>query len=169
MNASQNGMTKMNTDLLNMILEKQREHAAYAFSELINGEKETHWSWYFYPNVRGLGISAIAINFSLSPMTFVEFYKNSPEYRGYINTAFFLTDHAYRNAPRMQLEEILGEVDALKFRSFGTLFQLSFIHDDGIIDYIPMAMRGKVKNFTGCYGVCEHTRNICLKAFFSKV
>lgn len=148
-----------------MILEKQREHAYYAFSELMNGEKETHWSWYFYPNVPGLGKSANAVNFSLWPTTFVEFYKHSPEYRAYINTAFFLTDHAYRNAPRMRLKDFLGEVDALKFKSFGTLFRFSYIQDDDIIDHIPMAMRGKVNNFSGCYGVCEHTRLICLEVF----
>ena len=39
---------------------KQKEYYETAYEELKNGKKESHWMWYIFPQLKGLGSSSTA-------------------------------------------------------------------------------------------------------------
>lgn len=154
----------MNIELLNDILHNQRKHWANVVKELIDGKKETHWCWYFLPNVPGLGKSESAKYYALDPETFVEFFINSSEYRGNLISVINMIDLTYINL--RDLEMILGEVDALKHKSFMTL--LRTVRDsrpDLFNGLLPGPVDEAVRMSDSDYGVCEHTREAVQRAY----
>lgn len=147
--------------LLERTLKAQREHWADVVSELLNGKKETHWCWFMFPNVEGLGHSENAKHFAVTPEYFIWMMNNSKEYAGNIYTVIYLIDQVYRNHPALDLQDILGEVDVLKFRSFITLVYLCWINGD--IDIPSNTISNILKYSRDVYGSCPHTVNAMLE------
>lgn len=86
--------------------------------ELAAGQKRTHWMWFVFPQVRGLGSSFMAQRFAIS---------NIDEAGAYLRHA--LLGPRLRECTRLvneqqgrTLGDILGSPDDLKFRSSMTLF-----------------------------------------------
>jgi uncharacterized protein (DUF1810 family) len=140
---------------LNWILERQREQWFDVVNELANGRKETHWCWFFVPNVPGLGQSEMARAAAVTPEEFAECMENQ-EYAGYISAVIFLVDQAVRNNLRMSIFEVLGdnEVDVLKWTSFMTLVRALYHRE--ILTFSPN-INEIIKWSQVKYGVCEHT------------
>lgn len=91
-------------------------HHAKAMQELRAGKKETHWSWWVFPMLKGLRVSAQATRYGLNPEDVAGYYKNHA-LRGYLNeTARTLAGMT------VPLETVLGDVDAQKVVSCLTLF-----------------------------------------------
>ena len=86
--------------------------------ELADGAKQSHWMWFVFPQLRGLGRSDMARRYGLGGPTEVRAYDAhavlGPRLR---HCAYLMLEHAGTPA-----ERILGEVDALKLRSCATLF-----------------------------------------------
>jgi len=150
---------------LEEILIKQREHWANVVTELLNGQKTTHWCWYFFPNVPGLGKSPEAQYFALEPDAFVEFFTTNSEYCGNILTVLALTDRAYRANKGLNLEAVLGEVDALKFKSFVTLVWNTYATSSYDADILPHRVCKILRHSNEVYGTCEHTGKYCREHF----
>lgn len=148
----------MNLELLDDILVNQRSHWAFVVKELINGRKESHWCWYFFPNVPGLGQSPESKYYALDPKTF-EFFFNSTEYRGNLIALIHMIELEYEE--ESDLELILGKVDALKYRSFMTLLR-EIIRYQGTDSDFNSLLPHKVQDMVAVsglnHGVCEHTR-----------
>ncbi len=89
-----------------------------ALAELRQGRKRTHWIWYVLPQLRALGRSEMARTYGIAgrdeAAAFLAHPLLGPRLLGCVEA---MLDHADRSAV-----EILGEVDALKFRSCLTLF-----------------------------------------------
>jgi uncharacterized protein (DUF1810 family) len=86
--------------------------------ELMAGRKRTHWMWFVFPQLAGLGSSAMAGKFAI---------KSLPEARAFVEHP--LLGKRLRDSTRLVIEvdglsidEILGFPDNLKFRSSMTLF-----------------------------------------------
>ncbi len=87
-------------------------------AELRDGRKRTHWMWFVFPQIIGLGSSAVARHYAIGSLA---------EARAYLAHEMLgprLVDCTARvNAvPRCPIEQILGQPDDLKFRSSMTLF-----------------------------------------------
>jgi uncharacterized protein (DUF1810 family) len=87
-------------------------------AELADGRKRTHWMWFVFPQVAGLGSSAMAQRFAIGSLD---------EAREYL--AHAVLGARLREATRLMLghagtpaEAVLGGIDAVKFRSSMTLF-----------------------------------------------
>ena len=50
----------MDTNSLDRFIEAQEHMYAIALEEIKNGEKRSHWMWYIFPQIRGLGMSSMA-------------------------------------------------------------------------------------------------------------
>jgi len=135
------------------VMKMQRFHWKNVVTELINGQKETHWCWYFLPNVPGLGQSENAVRFAVSPEEFYNF-MNYSEYAGNIFTVIHLIDRAYRKHHRFDMKMVLGEVDTLKWCSFMTLVRE--MYKTGAVD-VTDSLHSIVIG-SDHHGVCEHTR-----------
>ena len=88
--------------------------------ELQNGRKETHWMWFVFPQIQGLGKSGMAIHYSISSRAEAEAYLEHPVLGSRLAECTQLVN-AVENRT---IEQIFGSIDAMKFRSSMTLFSL---------------------------------------------
>jgi uncharacterized protein (DUF1810 family) len=89
-----------------------------AAAELRNGRKTSHWMWFIFPQIAGLGYSPAAQTYAISGLEEARAYLAHPVLGArLVECAAILTGLAGRTA-----EQVLGEVDALKLRSSMTLF-----------------------------------------------
>lgn len=92
-----------------------------AIRELENGEKESHWIWYVFPQMRDLGHSQMSKRFGISSLYEAYAYLNHEELRKRLYKAIdTLNEHNYGR----DIEYVLGEVDAMKLKSCLTLFDV---------------------------------------------
>jgi uncharacterized protein (DUF1810 family) len=88
--------------------------------ELTEGQKSSHWMWYIFPQVRGLGFSEISNRYALSSIDEARCYLKHELLGARLRGCTQLVlDIQNRTA-----EDIFGPVDAMKFRSSMTLFSL---------------------------------------------
>jgi uncharacterized protein (DUF1810 family) len=87
-------------------------------AELRAGRKTSHWMWFIFPQIAGLGHSPTAQLYAISSLAEARAYLAHPVLGVRLaECATILTSLAGRTA-----EQILGDVDALKLRSSMTLF-----------------------------------------------
>ena len=83
--------------------------------ELRAGRKQTHWMWFVFPQLRGLGRSEMAQFYGIADLAEARAYLADPVLGTRIEEAFramLMNDDA---------QDVLGHVDALKLRSSATL------------------------------------------------
>jgi uncharacterized protein (DUF1810 family) len=86
--------------------------------ELRSGRKTGHWIWFVFPQVAGLGTSAMSVRYALSGIEEAKAYLGHPVLAPRLLEACdALLVHADRSA-----DAILGSVDARKVQSSMTLF-----------------------------------------------
>lgn len=89
-----------------------------ALSELRAGSKESHWMWFIFPQMAGLGQSAMSRRYAIASRAEAEAYLAHPTLGPRLRAcATALLAHSERSA-----RQILGEPDDFKLRSSATLF-----------------------------------------------
>jgi uncharacterized protein (DUF1810 family) len=87
--------------------------------ELTNGCKRTHWMWFIFPQLTGLGRSATAQSYAIRDLDQAKRYLADPILGARLGQAVrLMMSHKSKSAL-----EILGSPDDLKFRSCLTLFR----------------------------------------------
>ena len=106
------------TDLAHFV-EAQVPVLDQVVAELNAGTKRTHWMWFIFPQIAGLGHSAMARHYAISDLGQARRYLADPvlgeRLRHHVR---LMLDHKGKSAL-----EILGSPDDLKFRSCLTLFR----------------------------------------------
>jgi uncharacterized protein (DUF1810 family) len=106
-------------------------------SELRAGHKRSHWMWFIFPQIRGLGASPMAKRFAISSIAEARAYLDHP-----------ILGPRLRECTRLATEiedrtiaEIFGYPDDVKFRSSMTLFAEATpdnaLFVDAIAKYFP--------------------------------
>jgi uncharacterized protein (DUF1810 family) len=89
-----------------------------AVAELRSGRKTTHWMWFIFPQIAGLGSSAMAHAYAISDLAEAQAYLAHPILGPrLIECAEIVAAQQGRSA-----EQIFGGIDAIKLRSSMTLF-----------------------------------------------
>jgi len=89
-----------------------------AVAELRAGRKVSHWMWFVFPQVAGLGFSAMSQRYAISGLTEAQAYLNHPVLGPRLTEcARIVAATEDRTA-----NDIFGPVDAMKLRSSMTLF-----------------------------------------------
>ena len=65
-------------ETLNRFLEAQEDMYEVALAEIRNGEKESHWMWYIFPQLRGLGRSSMAYKYGIDGIEEAKAYLAHP-------------------------------------------------------------------------------------------
>lgn len=91
---------------------------ARALGEIERGRKESHWMWFVFPQLRGLGRSPTALHYGLEPNEAAPFLADPRLGPRLVQIARALMAHAGQRSA----VAIFGPVDALKLRSSMTLF-----------------------------------------------
>jgi len=86
--------------------------------ELRRGRKTGHWMWFVFPQIEGLGHSAMAAKFAIGSRSEAEAYALHPILRPRLDECTALLNAVEGRSIR----QILGSPDDLKFRSCMTLF-----------------------------------------------
>lgn len=93
-----------------------------ALAELQAGAKRTHWMWFVFPQIAGLGSSSTARFYAIADMAEARAYLADPVLGPRLDAC---TDAMLCWAGKKSCRDILGPVDAMKFRSSMTLFEAS--------------------------------------------
>ncbi|GDX82381.1 hypothetical protein LBMAG42_41920 [Deltaproteobacteria bacterium] len=114
----------MSTD--RFLTAQAKPHAGYATAlrELRAGEKVSHWIWYIFPQLAGMGRSDVAIRFALDDADEAREYLAEPTLRARLTEAV-ATVHTQMQPPRsIPLRTLMGGgIDAMKLVSSLTLFE----------------------------------------------
>ena len=86
--------------------------------ELKNGHKTSHWMWFIFPQIKGLGFSSMSIQYSISSRPEAEEYLNHPVLGSRIREC----SRIVFDINGYSAKQIFGSIDELKFRSSMTLF-----------------------------------------------
>ncbi|HEX7908717.1 MAG TPA: DUF1810 domain-containing protein [Paraburkholderia sp.] len=86
--------------------------------ELRNGRKRSHWMWFVFPQIEGLGSSAMAQRFAISSLAEAEAYLRHPLLGPRLRESTRLVNLVEERS----IEAIFGYPDDLKFRSSISLF-----------------------------------------------
>jgi len=87
-------------------------------AELRAGRKQSHWMWFVFPQLKGLGHSAMAIRYAISSQDEAEAYLQHPILGPRLRECTRLVNLIEGRS----IEQIFGYPDYLKFRSCMTLF-----------------------------------------------
>jgi uncharacterized protein (DUF1810 family) len=107
-------------DVLQRFLDAQDASGTYerALAELRAGRKTSHWMWFVFPQIAGLGESEMARRYAIGSLEEARAYVEHPVLGARLRAcAGAVLGHSDRAA-----EEILGGIDAMKLRSSMTLF-----------------------------------------------
>src|SRR6266481_8267383 len=107
-------------DLLGLPRFTEAQEGAYfgALKELRRGRKQSHWMWYIFPQIEGLGQSAMAQKYAISSVAEAAEYLNHPELGKRLRECTRLVTAINGRS----IEDIFGYPDYLKFQSSITLF-----------------------------------------------
>ena len=101
--------------------EAQRWSYARALEEIRGGEKQSHWIWYVFPQVEGLGRSDKAQLYSIQSLDEAQAYVDDEVLFGRLVEI----SQALLGLPTDDPVEVMGSIDARKLRSSMTLFELA--------------------------------------------
>lgn len=105
---------------LQRFLDAQDRQGTYkrALDELRAGAKRSHWMWFVFPQIVGLGHSATARTYAISSLAEARAYLAHPVLGARLRECTSVLLQLQRGTA----ETILGHVDAIKLRSSMTLF-----------------------------------------------
>lgn len=104
-------------DLKRFILAQEKVYSQ-VISELKNGKKLSHWIWYIFPQIKGLGQSPTAVFYSIQSIDEAKLYLENDTLRErLLECCQILIGLKFKTAT-----EILGGIDSMKLRSSMTLF-----------------------------------------------
>ena len=92
-----------------------------ALQEVKSGKKQSHWIWYIFPQLKGLGHSNKSQYYGIEDAKEAEEYWEHPVLR---KRLLDITDALIEQKHNNTISEIFGSVDALKVKSCMTLFYL---------------------------------------------
>ena len=112
----QNAIKNFNLD---RFFSAQISNYPIALAEINAGQKQSHWIWYIFPQMRGLGQSEMSEYYGIASRKEAEAYLAQPVLNARLRE---ITEALLTHAGKKTAWEIFGTIDAIKVRSCMTLF-----------------------------------------------
>jgi len=103
---------------LQRFIDAQHGLYAQAQTELAAGRKTSHWMWFIFPQIKGLGHSATAQKYAISSLGEAKAYLDHPVLGARLRDCTRLVT----SLSGLSVEDIFGYPDHLKFHSSMSLF-----------------------------------------------
>jgi uncharacterized protein (DUF1810 family) len=103
---------------LSRFVRAQKHVYADALSEITNGRKRTHWMWFVFPQLAGLGVSATSERYAIATVDEARAYLDHP----ILGPRLLECSESLLRVEGRSATAILGTPDDLKLRSCATLF-----------------------------------------------
>ncbi len=113
-------------------------------AELRAGQKNGHWMWFIFPQLRGLGHSQMATKYAISSRDEAEAYLQHPVLGPRLRECTRLV----MLAEGRSINQIFGYPDDLKFRSSMTLFASTTLENQIFKDALHKYFAGELDQFT---------------------
>ena len=111
----------MDINSLDRFVQAQTLMYSTTLKEIQNGKKHSHWMWYMFPQLRGLGTSTMAHLYGISGLKEAEAYLAHPVLS---ERLYELCGELLKHKDKTALE-IFGDIDEMKLKSSMTLFALT--------------------------------------------
>ena len=105
-------------DRLERFIEPQEQDYEQALKEIRNGRKVSHWSWYIFPQLRGLGKSYMSDYYGIRDLDEAKAFLQDP----YLGKHLQKISEALLNLDNDNATQIMGRPDDMKLKSSMTLF-----------------------------------------------
>jgi uncharacterized protein (DUF1810 family) len=130
---------------LDRFLRAQEPVLTQVRQELEDGRKRSHWMWFVFPQLTGLGHSAMAQRYALASLDEARAYADHPV----LGKRLVECTRLVNRVEGRTIHEILGSPDDLKFHSSMTLFWLAvpdeIVFRDALAKYFDGALDQKTK------------------------
>lgn len=123
-------MCYQNDYTLNRFLTAQERSYDAALAEIKAGRKRTHWMWYIFPQIAGLGMSSTAQYYSIQDRLEAEEYMAHPV----LGARLLEISRALLTLESSDATAVMGYPDDLKLRSCMTLF--AQVSDDPVFEAV---------------------------------
>ena len=136
---------------LQRFINAQENHYQSALEEIENGKKISHWMWFIFPQVDGLGMSLISKEYSI---------KNYQEAKDYLNhkilgKRLIKITKALMKIEKKSVKSIFEYPDDLKLKSSMTLFKTISPYNTLFSDVLDRYFNGEVCSYTEKYFLNE--------------
>lgn len=108
-------------NILTKFITAQQEDFNMALSEIKNGRKQSHWIWYIFPQIVGLGRSTTSEYYAIKNLSEARMYLKNE----YLHNNLLTICQALLDLETSDAEEVMGWIDAMKLKSSMTLFTLA--------------------------------------------
>ena len=109
-----------NDSELNRFLTAQEKDYPMALAEMRRGKKQSHWMWYIFPQIQGLGHSSMARHYAIRDLREATDYLAHPV----LGPRLVEISRVLLSLPGNNATTVMGSPDDLKLRSCMTLFSL---------------------------------------------
>lgn len=103
---------------LNRFVVAQATSYETALAEIRNGRKQTHWMWYIFPQLAGLGFSQLAHYYAINDLDEAKAYSAHP----ILGSRLVEISQALLGIEGKTAHQLMGSPDDLKLKSSMTLF-----------------------------------------------
>ena len=117
-------------DLERFVTAQEKQYPA-ALAEIKNGRKESHWMWFVFPQIDGLGLSSLSKKYAIkSRREAVAYLQHSV-----LGPRLIEITEVLLGVEGRSVQEIMGSPDYLKLKSCMTLFAL-VSHEDSLFQRV---------------------------------
>lgn len=117
----------------------QRNDYEQALQEVKSGRKRTHWMWYIFPQIHGLGMTPISDYYSIRSLREAKDYLKDPV----LGARLVEISKALLELNTSDLHVVFGSPDDLKLRSCMTLFERADPQNPVFGDVLDKYYRGE--------------------------
>src|SRR5271166_3561668 len=105
---------------LSRFVQAQEDDYEQALAEIRSGRKRSHWMWYIFPQIDGLGFSSTSRRYSIKSVAEAEAYLSHPV----LGLRLIECAEAALRVEGRSAYEIFGSPDVMKLKSCATLFAI---------------------------------------------
>ncbi len=124
---------------LSRFLKAQEQDYGQALREIRSGRKRSHWMWYIFPQIQGLGFSPTAQYYAIRDLQEARDYLAHPV----LGTRLKEISSALLDLNGLSASEIFGYPDDLKLRSSMTLFRMADLNEPVFLEVLEKYYDGK--------------------------
>lgn len=124
---------------LSRFLKAQEQDYEQALREIRSGRKRSHWMWYIFPQIQGLGFSPTAQYYAIRDLQEARDYLAHPV----LGARLKEISAALLDLDGLSASEIFGYPDDLKLRSSMTLFRLADLNEPVFLEVLEKYYDGK--------------------------
>ena len=141
-------MYRNNYNGIERFIEPNNEDYDIALQEIKNGHKDSHWIWYIFPQLKGLGISYMSDFYGIKDLNEAKEYLNHE----ILGKRLIEITESLLNLETNNAIQVFGYIDAVKVKSCMTLFYLASGEENKLFKNVLLKFYG------GTY--CLKTLNI---------